>query len=225
MDHDMVVREKITEKYLLAELAPEVQEEFEDHFFTCPECARDIRAGSEFVERSKVILAEEAESAVLPATRPSQPAARGWFAWFRPAFAVPAIAVLLLVIAYQNFVTLPQLTQAEKKPQVLPAATVNLLTYGANAAPLTIRAGESFLVNAIIPPGHDYAAYRVDLYSPSGVLESSVLIPASADDTWPIRFPEANRQSGTYKLTVHGISADGHQADVGSGSFALQVQK
>jgi hypothetical protein len=225
MDHEMVVREKITEKYLLAELAPEVQEEFEDHFFTCPECARDIRAGSEFVERSKVILAEEAEAAVLPVARPSQSSARGWFAWFRPAFAVPVMAVLLAVIAYQNFVTLPQLTQAEKKPQILPAATVNLLTYGANAAPLAIHTGESFLVNVIIPPGHQYAAYKVDLYNPSGALESSVPVPASADDTWPIRFPEANRQSGTYKLTVHGISADGHETEVGSASFALQVQK
>jgi hypothetical protein len=225
MDHNMVVREKITEKYLLAELAPGVRDEFEEHFFTCPECARDIRAGSEFVERSKIILAEDAEPVVFPAARPSQSAARGWFAWFRPAFAVPAIAVLLLVIAYQNFVTLPQLTQAGKKPQVLPAATVNLLTYGANASPLIIHAGDSFLINVIIPPGHSYAAYKVDLYNPSGALESSVPIPASADDTWPIRFPEANRQSGTYKLTVHGISADGHEAEVGNGSFALQVQK
>lgn len=226
MDHDVVVREKMTEKYLLKELGPEVRDEFEEHFFGCQECALDVRAGSEFVAHSKVVLAGSPEPISTHATgRGLNPVNRGWFAWLRPAFAVPALALLLAVIGYQNLVTLPPLMRAVNQPQVLPATTVNLLTYGANAPPLIVRPGEGFLLNVIIPPDHRYAGYKVDLYNPAGAVEASVPIPASADDTWPIRFPGANWQSGSYKLTVHGMTASGQDVEVGSASFQLQIQK
>jgi Putative zinc-finger len=227
MDHDIVVREKMTEKYLLEELDPELRDEFEEHFFDCPECAGDVRAASDFVEHSKSILARESVTAPVSATNPrsSRPVSGTWLAWLRPAFAVPALALLLAVIAYQNSVTFPNLTQAVNKPQLLPATTLNLLTYGSNAPPLVIHAGQGFLLNVVVPLGHSYAAYRVDLYNPAGRMEASLPVPASADDTWPIRFSGTNRQSGTYKLTVHGLTANGQDIEVGSSSFELQVQK
>ena len=225
MDHNMVVREKITEKYLLEELDPALRDEFEEHFFDCQECARDVRAASEFVAHSKVVLAERPASvSVLDRPSSSHVSAGGWFAWLRPAFAVPALAILLVVIAYQNFATLPHLTKDAAHPQLLPAATVNLLTYGENAAPLVAHAGDGFLLNVIVPPGHKFASYRVDLYNPAAGLDGSLAIPAFAEDTWPIRFPGASRQSGKYKLVVHGIAASGQEVEVGSSSFELQVQ-
>ena len=60
MDHDVVVRQKLTERYLLDELDPPARDEFEEHFFDCKECALDVRAGALFVEQSKVVLAEKA---------------------------------------------------------------------------------------------------------------------------------------------------------------------
>jgi hypothetical protein len=225
MDHNLVVREKITEKYLLEELDPALRDEFEEHFFDCEECARDIRAASEFVNHSRVVLAERSATVRGPETaHPPHAAGGGWFSWLRPAFAVPVFALLLVVIAYQNLATLPHLTRAARQPQLLPAATVNLLTYGENAAPLVIHPGDGFLVNVIVPPGHKFASYRVDLYNPAAGLDGSLAIPAFAEDTWPIRFPGASRQSGKYKLVVHGITASGQEVEVGSSSFELQVQ-
>jgi hypothetical protein len=225
MDHDVVVREKIAEKYLLEELDPALRDEFEEHFFDCKVCALDVRAGFDFVAHSKIVLAERSETVPVPAAAAPFPAAGNpWFAWLRPAFAVPAFALLLAVIGYQNLVTLPQLTRAVNAPQLLPATTVNLLTYGANSSPLEIHAGEGFLLNVIVPPDHRYPTYKMDLYNPEGGVES-VPIPASVDDTWPIRFSGAGRTSGTYKLKVHGVTPEGQEVEVGSGSFQLQVQK
>jgi len=225
MDHDVVVREKMTEKYLLEELDPRVRGEFEEHFFDCPECALDVRAGSEFVTRSKLILTGNSVPILVPATsREREPVNRGWFAWLRPAFTAPVLALLLAVVGYQNLVTLPQLMQTVNKPQLLPAATVNLLTYGANVSPLLIHPEEGFLLNVIVPPGHRYESYKADLYNPAGDVES-VPISASAQDTWPIHVPGANLKSGAYKLIVHGITASGQYVEVGSGSFQIQIQK
>ena len=53
MNHDAAVRDKIAERYLLGELTGEERDSFEAHFFTCQDCAEDVRLTSRFVEASK----------------------------------------------------------------------------------------------------------------------------------------------------------------------------
>jgi anti-sigma factor RsiW len=223
MDHKLVVREKMTEKYLLGELEPNLRDEFEEHFFLCPECAEDVRAASDFVAHSKNIL-KESEEPQRAATPQREPRRREWFSWLRPQFAVPALAALLVVVGYQNLVTLPRLARAVGTPQVLPATAVNLLTYGASDSELVIHNGESFLINVIVPPGPRYTAYTVELYNPAGNLAESLPVSPSAADTWPIRFPGGDSKAGRYKLTVRGRNAGGQEVEVGSASFELRIQ-
>jgi hypothetical protein len=224
MDHDVVVREKMTEKYLLEELDPALCDEFEEHFFDCPECAFDVRAGSALVAHSKAALKERSQEVSVPARAPALELGGGWLAWLRPAFAVPVMALLLVVIGYQNLVTLPHMSKAMRTPLILPATALNLSTYGADVAPLSIHAGEGFLLNVIVPPAHHYPAYRVDLYNPAGVLEASIPVKDSTEDTWPVSVPGADRRSGTYKLAVHGVTGSGQDVAVGTSSFVLQIQ-
>jgi anti-sigma factor RsiW len=112
MDHEVVVRQKMTERYLLNELDPQAREEFEEHFFDCQDCALDVRAGDLFIEQSKVVLAEHFEPASaglhVPVPAYVKPGWTPWMRWLRPALVVPVMAVLLTVVAYQNLVTLPQ---------------------------------------------------------------------------------------------------------------------
>src|SRR5258707_12188967 len=127
MDHDAVVRLKMTERYLLGELDPDARDEFEEHYFDCPDCALDVRAGALFVEQSKVVLAEKSEpvSAGLAVTAaiPTKP---GWFAWLRPAFAAPVMDLLLAVIGYQSLVMYSKMRQGLKSPAPLPWAAVTV---------------------------------------------------------------------------------------------------
>src|ERR1700680_2060316 len=102
MDHSESIRLMAAEKYLLGELSPDLREQFEEHFFDCQECALDVRAGAALVEHSKVVLSEPVAESPVRVRVPSNP---GWFAWLRPALVVPALAVLLALIMYQNLVT------------------------------------------------------------------------------------------------------------------------
>jgi len=227
MDHDVVVRMKMTERYLLGELDPDARDEFEAHFFDCPDCALDVRAGASFVEQSKVVLAEKAQpvSAQLPVTAPSA-AKPGWFTWLRSAFAVPVMVLLLAVIAYQNLVTYPGMQQALNSPQVLPWASVNVGTWGSGGPVIPVRPGEGFLLFVRIPPDGGYSRYVADLYNPAGKLEWSLTIPASsAQDQWPVQVPGANRVAGSYILVVRGVTAARESKEVGRASFELQVSK
>ena len=231
MDHESVVRDKMTERYLLNELDAQEREQFEEHFFECSDCALDVRAGAEFVAHSKVILAETSDAAFAePSTTPSA-SLWDWFRWFRlalrPAFAVPVMAALLLVIGYQNLVTYPRLQSELHQPQVLPWASVHLGTWGNGGPTISVPQGKSFLLFVpIIPPDNCCASYTANLYNHENKLEWSLTVPASSQqEQWSIQIPPANRESGSYTLEVRGATAAGDIREVGKASFELQVQK
>jgi len=231
MDHDMVVRQKMTERYLLGELDPAARDEFEEHFFDCRDCAVDVQAGALFVEQSKIVLAEKPELVAAGLPTAPVPAKPGWLAWLRPAVVVPVMVMLLAVIGYQNLVIYPQMQQALNSPQVLPWASVNVGTYGSEGPVITTRPGEGFLLFVRIPPESGYSHYTAELYNPGGKLEWSLTIPVasgketSAQDQWPVQVPGANREAGGYTLTVRGVTAAGLSKDIGRTSFELQIQK
>jgi anti-sigma factor RsiW len=225
MDHEVVVRQKMTERYLLNELDSESRDEFEEHFFDCPECAVDVRAGSAFVEQTRNVLARERPETAPVSIAAPVPVDRGWFAWLRPAFAAPALALLLVVVGYQNLVTYPRLQQALSRPQVLPWAPVNVGTWGSGGPVITVSPGQGFLLFVRIPPDGSYSHYQADLYGPAGKVEWSLTIPVAAgQDQWPVQVPGSNREAGTYTVAVRGVTASGESKEAGRTSFQLKIQ-
>lgn len=235
MDHDLVARQHMTERYLLGELDDEARLEFEEHFFDCPDCALDVRAASVFVEQTKVVLAEPSQAAApgLPTPTPAAPKHawfRKWREMFKPAFAAPAMAALLIVLGYQNLVTYPQMKLALKSPHVLSFGSVNVGSWGSEQTPIAIHPGEGFLVFVRIPPD-GYSRYTIDLYNPAGKLEWSLPVLSSAhsasspQDQYPVQVPGAERAAGTYLFIVRGVSDGGENKEVGRASFELQIQK
>ena len=239
MDHDTVVRQKLTERYLLNELDPEARDNFEEHYFDCRDCAADVQAAAVFVEQSKLELAEKPApvSAGRPVMVPPQPKT-GWLAGLeagfqsilRPAIAAPVMLALLLVIGYQNLATYPHLQQAQNAPQVLPWASVNVGTFGSEAPVIAAQPGKGFLLFVRIPPDGSYSYYTAELQDPSGKGERPFTIPVTAEqkaagfDQWPVQIPAANRAPGSYTLSVHGVTPAGDSKLVGQASFELKTQ-
>jgi hypothetical protein len=226
MDHDVVVRQKMTERYLLGELDSDARNEFEEHFFDCQECALDVRAGSLFVEQSKVVLAEKSDP-VPPEKLVKVPPKPPWLAWLRPVFAAPAMALLLAVIGYQNLVTYPRMSRALNSPQAVPFALLHLNTWGSGGQVIQIRAGKDFALWVAIPPDNIYSNYTAELYNPARKRKWSLPIPlSSVQDQWAtVHVPGGNYEDGTYVLVVRGLTAAGESKEVGRASIELQIQK
>ncbi len=223
MDHDQAVRMKATERYLLDELDPQSRDEFEEHLFDCQECALDVRAAAMFVEQSKVALAEGPKAVPV---RHAAPARSNWFAWLRPAFAVPVFAVLLAVIGYQNLVEVPHLQTAATQPMELPYASLNVSTRGTTTKDVTIKPGQGFNLFLSIPPDSTYSGYNLELHNPAGSLQWALKIAASSsDDTRSIRVPGAGLREGTYTLTVTGTTTSGQNTNLGNYPIELKIQK
>jgi len=230
MNHDEVVRQKLTEKYLLAELDPDARDQFEEHFFECAECALDVRAGTEFVASSRIVLAQSFEASVPQRAAVRDAGGRDWFAWLkgtwlRPAFAMLSFALLLCVIGYQNLIVYPRLRTASTA-QALPWAAVAVGTWGSSGPTVSVPAGNAFLLFVRIPPDGNYVRYTADLYNPAGRLEYSLNIPAAVGkDQWPVLVPGTDREAGNYRMAVRGVTAAGEIKDVGGTSFTLEFQK
>src|SRR5215813_4832364 len=177
MDHTEAVDQYAVEKYLLGELSPEARDAFENHYFGCEECAIDLRAAAVFVAQSRKELAR-------PTLVPLKEPKRRLFSFpslLRPAFAVPAMAAMLLVIGFQNIVTVPHLRQeavVASQPQILPSVTlVDGQSRGEVIRTVNAKAHQPFLLFVDIPADNRFSGYLCSLYSPSGKVIWKITVP------------------------------------------------
>jgi hypothetical protein len=232
MDHSEASRLMASERYLLDELSTADRDAFEEHLFACHECALDVRAGSVFLEHGKVDLAGSVlrPGLVPEKVRPSFGLSSFGTSWWRPAFAIPAMAILLMVVGYQNLVTYPAMRGAlarNNAPRILPAASlVSAASRGAAPSAITAYAGEEFFlpldIQPQIQPQNAFQSYVVELQNPAGGVQWSLPVSSEqAKDTLPIQSPGVN-QAGRYQLIVMGRSAQGENSEIGRYPFNLQ---
>jgi putative zinc finger protein len=218
MNHGEAIRIMGTEQYLLNELSPELREQFEEHFFDCPECAADVRAGALLLEQTNRIFAGEAAAprGEVPAVAAAKP---GWLAWLRPAFAAPALALLLAIVVYQNWPT-------RQNPQVLQAAYVTIGSRGGSVPTVSASQGQGFLLRINVPQEQSYTSYFADIYGPEGKIRSSVNLPVSAgNDTYFVQMPGGIYNDGVYYVAIRGVGPDGNSIELGRGSFELHISR
>jgi len=134
MDHRRAVETLAVERYLLGELNEQERDAFEDHFFSCAECAEDVRSAGAL--RDAVAAGTLPAAARRPDGRvlelPAPPARRR-----RPAtsaaIALPwALAASFAVVAgYQTLVVQPALRRSG--PLVLSPVTLRPSSRGREA--------------------------------------------------------------------------------------------
>src|SRR5205085_12180745 len=129
--HAEAVKENIVEKYLLGELTTSQRNAFEEHYFECTDCAADIKAASVFIDNAREVMRRAPQTEV--AGREERPQRRGWFAWLQPAYAVGAMALLLLAIGYQNLVTIPHMKRDAQTTVAQALPTLSLANAGARS--------------------------------------------------------------------------------------------
>ncbi len=229
MNHSEAVEQMTSERYLLNELTPDARDAFEEHLFDCPECALDLRAGTIFVREAKLQLPE----LVASKTRSGMAMVSGkrnfWFSLWRPAFAGPAFAALLIVVGYQNFVTFPALRQSENEPRLAPVAQLHSATRGATLPTFAAdrKHGVALPVDLVIDPEVAPAAsYSFDLRDPQGKLAWSGSLPATAqgtssDQSFSVTIPGSMLQNGLYSLMVTSVTAQGGRTPVEQYNFDI----
>lgn len=234
MNHTEAVEQMAAERYLLDELKLDAREAFEEHFFDCPECAVDLRAGAVFVAETKIQLPKIIETfpavaKVAKSKSKSKAKQSFWASFWRPAFAAPAFAALLLVILYQNTVTLPTLRDEMNHPRIVPVAPLHGATRGGEHLAVTAdRAhGVALPVDLFTEPGMPPAvSYSFDLRDPQGKEAWSATIAApmsTSDQSFSVVIPGATLRNGSYTLSVTGVGVQGTRTPLEQYVFDIVV--
>lgn len=209
MDHSEAAKIKAVEKYILGELPPELRDQFEEHYFDCSECAADIRVLARFRSVSKLVLEEDATAEVPSAEKGPQ---HGWFAWLRPVFAVPAIALLAAIVIFQATVTIPALkerTKGQSFVQVYESSfRIQGTTRGETPSIVTVAPNESFGLDFDFIPSRNFPRYKGTLFDSSGRTVLTLKLRAeAANKEQHVVIPGGLVQPGSYQLVFVGEAA------------------
>jgi hypothetical protein len=114
MTHQEAVDTLAPDRYLLDEMSGSEREAFEEHYFSCHDCADELRAGAALIEGAKSGMASsKASGQVVPmrpprAKREDSKASVERTAWYRSAALPWAVAATLAVaVGYQSRTVVP----------------------------------------------------------------------------------------------------------------------
>lgn len=207
MDHDHAMKSHAAERYLLDELSPEDRDDFEGHYFSCAQCADEVRTGFAFADNAKAVMLDEPRIAAAPAQISRRKSFFEGWSWLRPAAWAPVMAVLLLgVTLYQNVLVIPRMEQELadlSQPRAVPSVVARAATRGEDR-PVQISKGDGFLqVILDIPPGEPVSSYTCEVYDAAGTLRFTVPAAAPSNgDSLHLSLPVAGLEAGRYMIRV-----------------------
>jgi hypothetical protein len=219
MDHNEAVRLHAVEKYLLGELPKEQHAAYEEHYFDCPACAEELKATVAFMESARQVVRQKStrmpDAARFVTPRPST---HGWFRWlFQPAFSIPVFAALVLFIAYQNSVTIPNLKQGAS--QSASAKIVNSFSFmeigarGDAALDIKVRPDEEFALEVDFPPVASAVSYVGQIQDAAGHTEFTLPVSLEqANSTVHISVPAGSLKPGRYNFVIQAVDSSAGQA-------------
>src|SRR5262245_45750460 len=208
MDHEEALRIQAPEKYLLGEFSDLERDQFEEHFFSCRECAGEVRAGAVCEANGRAVFADEArrslapKAAAMPATKVS------WLEWLglRPVLAASWAASLLLLAgtSYQALVYRSRLAELNA-PQAFAPLLLRADTRGDDRAVRLTENSRFFSLGVQLPPELDSPSYDCQVLSEAGSRLFSISSPAPAPGVpLYLLIPASQFHSGRYKLSVLG---------------------
>lgn len=205
MDHSETLRLQAAEKYVLGELPARVRNEYEDHYFECQECATDVAMTASFVEGSRSVFRAEGP-ARIKATRFTLAIDRA-FAWLRPAFVIPILTLLVLLVGFQNVSTIPHLRSAASSAmKVQDGDFVSLVGADTRAEGIRlfrIHRHRAAILEIDIPRVNEFASYVCDLQDETGRSLYRQRVPAhEARASVHFIVPRGGLQPGKYAVII-----------------------
>jgi hypothetical protein len=200
-DHAFPDREQAAERYLLGDMSDAERETYEQHVFSCPECAEDVRTTAVFLDDVRAVAAP-----VVVA----QPRGRVLsFFWPLPAGAAIAATLLLAVAGYQavQVAGLKRELTAEQRLQSVPSY---FLAASRSAGPtITVTADQrKFGLTLSRSLDKPFPFYRCEIRDGAGrVVASEVLKARESGDELEVDVPAPGLTPGAYTVAISGLDS------------------
>ena len=222
MDHALAERTQAAERYLLGQMAEFERDQYEEHFFSCEECAEEVRLTAAFLESARPHVTGSLQAAAAANTR--WPAlARLSTAWARmkplfwpmPAGIAAAAVLMLAVTGYQMAVVVPNLALEVQQAQRIQTAPWYFLSSSRSEAAVVTAADQDRWAGLTLSRSFDrpFPFYRCEIRDAEGRLVLTEVVPGPpAGDELQILLPLANLTPGVYAVAVAGLESATSQA-------------
>jgi anti-sigma factor RsiW len=198
MDHAEAARKLAVEQYLLGELSGPEREEFEEHFFDCPECVEALELGTSFMKNARAVVNEE--KAFRPARQKERWNWTFWTGWRMPPVAAMAGWAVAFVLAGYQFLGGPS---PSSQFVIAPAISVK----ATRAAQALTFSRQQAMIALTVPHEWEetYSSYQgqIERGADHRVILSSKIAAAPGDFAVSIR--PGRLAAGSYVLALYGF--------------------
>jgi hypothetical protein len=244
MDHLDAAQMKAVERYMLGDLSVSEVEEFERHFFDCPQCSEELRALTIFQENARAVFIEQ-DAAPIPVSVHVPESAVSWWRGFSPLSFIPrrswALALCSVLIgvvvgyvpaARQTVQYVPQNppfyseARAESKHQVVKASkeSRDFYVYLDRSWERPYQTYLAVLHGSDTPDVPALARFRARLYQTLGWNKVKFHLDEK-DSTIGLTVPTHAVPAGRpCELVIYGIDEAGKETEVARSLFTLQLQ-
>jgi hypothetical protein len=194
MEHAEATETMAPERYLLGEMTQEDRDAFEEHFFSCSECAADVR--DEGMIRSAIRTEK--------ANRTRQPRLGGVRQWVAAAAFAAVVGGVPLVqnIALRQQIALARAPHMGESYSFMGAGSRGNEQQIVNAGP------RPFTIDFDIQPQPGARRYLVEVVDAAGKVRWKDAVSAdAARDTQHVLFPGGSLPPGQYSLEIHAEPA------------------
>jgi hypothetical protein len=215
MDHAEAARKFAAEQYLLGELSGAEREEFEEHFFSCSDCAAAVEAGTALIANAREVLAETGAFA-----RPAVERKSRWLIWsgwrLAPAAALAGWA-LVAVLGYQ-------LLRKPSDGQLVIAPAVSVRAARAQQS-LTFSRRQPAIAFDVPPEWQQsYAGYEAQIERATDhkvVFKGTIFGEPGTANPLTVSLRTARLEPGAYLLTIYGLESAASKTPLERISFTL----
>lgn len=219
MDHTRATTTDAAERYALGEMVELERDEFEQHFFACPQCAEEVKAAVRFLDAAQPLLGDSERVDLRESSHATRPAPVSIAAWPRVRslfwpLPLAAAATLVLLLggpaAYLAAVKVPQLEAQLADAESLQSVPWHFLSVSRSETPkIEVVAGENAIgVSLSRSSGRSFPFYLCELRDADGrTLLSKVVAETPGRDELQLLLPTRKLPSGAYVIAVAGLES------------------
>lgn len=200
MDHSEAMQMKAAERYVLGDLSVSEVEDFERHFFDCPQCSEELRMFSVLQENARAVFAEQDPGPRTESVRVS------WWSglvsiWKQPWAVAPALAavVVAVLVTYQA-------GRRVEAPQAISAYPLYASSRGEETVITPAPNAQFYTLYMDRTWDRDYSSYSAVVRDdPGGATRTSMQLGALAPgQSIQVLIPIHALQNGRYVLVISG---------------------
>jgi hypothetical protein len=210
------------ERYMLGDLSVSEVEEFERHFFDCPQCSEELRALTIFQENVRAVFQEQDLAPVPPPVHAPESAA-GWWRGFSPQFWSRGWGLALAALAIGIFAGFFAFSSPDGA-QAVGAYPLYAQARGEETV-VSPAAGSNFYTMYFDKTWEgEFPSYRAAVRDTSGGEKLSVPVTLGAPgEAIHVLVPTRKLPAGKYVLVMIGVGPD-KETELARFPYTLQIK-